>query len=223
MREGARNSRYGNLPPESERYPSSMPSSRDTRATGGQDAARMTRWERLKYALVRPDDEPAHSTAPAGDRSAEEVRAVIRRADDKERAVGLIAAPVSAAISFIVITALIDRNSVIGAKHYTPASTYHELLLVLLAFAVLMLVSALTRKRLFLAISLALYGLALFQLGWLGFAVPFVLAGAWYLVRSYRLQQELRRAEPADVRPTRAKGATNGVRPRSSKRYTPPA
>jgi hypothetical protein len=183
----------------------------------------MTRWERLKYSLVRPDDEPS-DTAPAGDRSAEEVRAVIRRADDKERAVGLIAAPVSAAISFIVITALIDRNSVVGARHFTPASTYRELLLVLLALGVLMLVTALMRKRLFLAISMALYGVALFQLGWLGFAVPFVLAGAWYLVRSYRLQQELRRAEPEDVRPARTRsGAGAGVRPRPSKRYTPPA
>ena len=126
----------------------------------------------------------------------------------------------SAAISFIVITALIDRNSVVGAKHFTPASTYHELLLVLLGLGALMLVTAWLRKRLFLALSMALYGIALFQLGWLGFAVPFVLAGAWYLVRSYRLQQELRRAEPEDVRPARASGA---VRARPNKRYTPPA
>jgi hypothetical protein len=181
----------------------------------------MTRWERLKYSVVQPDDDRSDA---ASDRSAEEVRAVIARADDKERAVGLIAAPVSAAISFIVTAALIDRNSVVGAKHYTPASTYHELLLVLLGLSVLMLVTAMLRKRLFMALGMALYGVALFQLGWLGFAVPFVLAGAWYLVRSYRLQQELRRAEPDDVRPTRTKdGATGGVRPRPSKRYTPPA
>jgi hypothetical protein len=181
----------------------------------------MTRWERLKYSVVQPDDDPSDK---ASDRSAEEVRAVIARADDRERVVGLIAGPVSAAISFIVITALIDRNSVAGAKHFTPASTYHELLLVLLGLGVLILVTALMRKRLFLAISMALYGIALFQLGWLGFAVPFVLGGAWYLVRSYRLQQELRRAEPAEVRPTRAKsGVTSAVRPRPSKRYTPPA
>ncbi len=135
----------------------------------------MTRWERLKYSVVQPDDDPSDK---ASDRSAEEVGAIIARADDKERAVGLIAGPVSAAISFIVITALIDRNSVAGAKHFTPASTYHELLLVLLGLGVLILVTALLRKRLFLAISMALYGIALFQLGWLGFAVPFVLGGA---------------------------------------------
>jgi hypothetical protein len=181
----------------------------------------MTRWERLKYSVAQPDDDPSEK---ASDRSAEEVRDVIARADDKERAVGLIAAPVSAAISFIVTTALIDRNSVAGAKHFTPASTYHELLLVLLALGVLMLITAMLRKRLFMALSMALYGVALFQLGWLGFAVPFVLGGAWYLVRSYRLQQELRRAEPEDARPARARsGATGGAGPRASKRYTPPA
>jgi hypothetical protein len=184
----------------------------------------MTRWERLKYAMVRPDDEPSGDAPPAGDRSAEEVRAVMRRADDKERAVGLIAAPVSAALSVILIPSLIHKYSVAGAKHYTPASTYHELLLVMLALGVLMLVTALLRKRLFLALSMVLYGVTVFQIGYWGFAVPFVFAGAWYLVRSYRLQQELRRAEPDDVRPARAKNvAANGVRPRPSKRYTPPA
>ncbi len=177
--------------------------------------------------MVQPDDDRSDS-ARAEDRPAEEVRDAIKRADDKERAVGLIAAPVSAAISFIVITALIDRNSVAGAKHYTPASTYHELLLVLLALGVLMLVTALLRKRLFLALSLALYGVALFQLGWLGFAVPFVLAGAWYLVRSYRLQQEFKRAESTDATVVRGKGSASngsrsGPRPRQNKRYTPPA
>jgi hypothetical protein len=183
----------------------------------------MTRWERLKYSMVRPDGEEA-AAAPAGDRSAEEVRDVIRRADDKERAVGLIAGPVSAAISVIVIPNLIHKYSFVGAKHYTPASTYHELLLVMLALGVLMIVTALWRKRLFLALSMVLYGITIFQIGYWGFAVPFVFAGAWYLVRSYRLQQELRRAEPEDVRPARASRAgASSVRARPNKRYTPPA
>jgi hypothetical protein len=186
----------------------------------------MTRWQRLRYTMVRPDDDRSDSSRPE-DRPAEEVRDLIKRADDKERAVGLILAPVSAAISFIIITALIDRNSVAGAKHYTPASTYHELLLVLLALGVLILVSALLRKRLFLGISLALYGVAMLELGWIGFAIPYALAGAWYLVRSYRLQQELKRAEPADASVARGKGSSSngartGPRPRQNKRYTPP-
>jgi hypothetical protein len=77
------------------------------------------------------------------------------------------------------------------------------------------------RKRLFLGISMALFGLAVFNLHYWGFGVPFLLAGAWYLVRAYRFQQELKRAETGSP-PPRAKRSTNGSRPRSNKRYTPP-
>ncbi len=80
----------------------------------------------------------------------------------------------------------------------------------------------------FLGIALALYGLAVFNLHYWGFGVPFLLAGAWYLVRAYRLSQELKRvggsrrvaverSEPPG-QPWRA-----GPRPRPNKRYTPPA
>ena len=46
----------------------------------------------------------------------------------------------------------------------------------------------------FQGITLALYGLAIFQLHYtyFGFAAPFLLAGAWYLIRAWRLQQELK-------------------------------
>ena len=40
----------------------------------------------------------------------------------------------------------------------------------------------------------ALYGLAVFNLHWWGFGVPFVLVGAWYLVRAYRAQRALKEA-----------------------------
>ena len=72
--------------------------------------------------------------------------------------------------------------------------------------AVLILVSSLLRKRLFQGITLALYGLAVFNLRFWGFGVPFLLAGAWYLVRAYRLQQALKRAEAAEVDRARPKG-----------------
>ena len=177
--------------------------------------------------MVRTDD-GEHETVP-GERSAEELDAHIRTADDRERAVGLVAAPVAAALSFLLIGADIAKNSspTTLAKHYVPASTYHWVLLVFLALSVVMLVSALLRKRLFLAIALALYGVGLFQLGWLGFAVPFVLAGAWYLVRAFRLQQALKQAEGqgGSGRPTasaRRASAGSAARPRPSKRYTPP-
>ena len=74
------------------------------------------------------------------------------------------------------------------------------------------------RKRLFQGITLALFGLAIFQLHYtyFGFAAPFLLAGAWYLMRAYRLQQELKRAEAAGPRAPRPKPSpgSNGARPR---------
>ena len=90
--------------------------------------------------------------------------------------------------------------------------------------AVLILVSSLLRKRLFQGITLALFGLAIFNLRFWGFGVPFLLAGAWYLVRAYRLQQALKRARGRLRRPAQAqrRPARQRPRPRRNKRYTPP-
>lgn len=198
-----------------------MPSSGTTGSGGGHEP-RLTFWQRMKYTLVRPDDDGAPTATE--ERSVDELEEAMRNADDRERAVGLIAAPVSAAVSFGVITALIDRDHTPGAKVVASVSTLHELLLVLLALSVLMVVTALWRKRLFLGLALAIYGVSLFQLGWLGFAIPFVLAGAWYIVRQFRLQQAFRRkTEGPGGPPTRkSNGSSDGSRPRPNKRYTPP-
>lgn len=195
--------------------------------SSGDDGAPMTRWERLKYAMVKPDDDDRRAASTSDDRSAEELKDAIRYADDRERAVGLIAGPISALISFIVIGADISRNSqaTTAPKNFVAASTYHWVLLVFLALAVIILASAWLRKRMAMAIALALYGVGLFQLGWLGFAVPFVLAGAWYLVRAYRLQQAFKKAEAEEGGPTPSVARTSsGSRPRAraNRRYTPP-
>jgi membrane protein implicated in regulation of membrane protease activity len=109
-----------------------------------------------------------------------------------------------------------------GTNGTTP-STYHWLLLVLLGLSLLMLVGAWLRKRLLLAFSLAFYGVSMLQLGKWEFAIPFAIAGAYYLVKVYRLSQELKRAQ-GDDGPPRARGGkpSNGARPRRNKRYTPP-
>ncbi len=204
-----------------------MPANRET-GSSGDDGAPMTRWERLKYALVKPDDSATDARPAADERSAEELQYAIRYADDRERAVGLIAGPVSALLSFLVIGSMINRNSnpqTTLAKNYVPASTYHWVLLVFLALSVVILVAAWWRKRMAMAISLALYGVGLFQLGWLGFAVPFVLAGAWYLVRAFRLQQAFKKAEAEEGGGPRSTArSSNGSKPRAkaNRRYTPP-
>jgi hypothetical protein len=184
----------------------------------------MSRWQRLKYTLVEPDGEPG-AKGTKEDRSVDELQEIVRRADDKERAIGLVAAPVAAALAFLIVGTLVHDDPPTGARNHVDPSLYHSLEFVLLGLAVLALVCALWRKRLFLGIALAMYGLAVFNLHYWGFGIPFLLAGAWYLVRAYRLQQELKRAEAAEGRSGAPKGrsSTNGSRPRQNKRYTPPA
>jgi hypothetical protein len=176
----------------------------------------MTWWERVKFALVRPPDDDAQETRP-DERSPDELEATIKRADDKERAIGLIAAPLAAVIGLAISSASIDY----AKTHHQSLMVYDELTYVILGLSVLMLAAAWWRKRLFLGIAMALYGLAVFNLHYWGFGIPFLLAGSWYLVRAYRLQQALKRAQGGTA-PTRRTTTTSAARPRSNKRYTPP-
>jgi hypothetical protein len=182
----------------------------------------MTRWERLKYSMVRPDDDPKERKA-LETRPVDEVEAEIKRSNDKERVIGLIAAPVAAIVGLVISSASVNY----AKSHGQSTGVYEKLTYVLLALAVLILLSSWLRKRLFQGITLALFGVAIFQLhySYVGFAAPFILFGAWYLIRSYRLQQELRRAEAAGPSAPRPKASPSAAapRPRRNKRYTPPS
>jgi len=98
---------------------------------------------------------------------------------------------------------------------------------VLLGMAVLMLATAWFRKRLYLGMVMALYGLAIFNLRYWGFGVPFVLFGAWLLVRAYRTQRDYREATGAKPARQPARGRPGGLagraRPEPAKRYTAPS
>ena len=187
--------------------------------------------ERLRDAMVKPVGGEAPSKA-AGRKSsrAEDIEAELRSADDNERLLGMLAAPCAAAIGFIVINVLIDRDPAPYLANHRPnpdhvsVTLYHNLELVLLGLSLLILLAAAFRKRLLLGIALAVYGLAVFNLHWWGFGIPFVLGGAWLMVRSYRLQRDwkdaLAGAPPRGRPPGRA--GSQGSGPRASKRYTPP-
>lgn len=166
----------------------------------GRGAGKAPLAERLRALLLQPS-KPAPS--PRGRRpprppSAPELAVRVRVADDKERLIGLLGAPFAAAIGFLVIGALLanDPPALLATgrpdKLHVAGSLYHELLGVLLLLAVLMLAMAMLRNRLFLGIVMALYGLAVFNLHYWGFGIPFLLAGSWLLVRAYRLQRDLR-------------------------------
>jgi len=148
--------------------------------------------------------------------SVEELQEAVKTANDKERLIGLIAAPLAAAIGVLVLDALV-RNA---TKLHQSTGVYNSLMLVLVGLSVLMMAFAWFRKRLYLGMVLALYGLTIFNLHYWGFGIPFVLAGAWYLVRAYRLSRSLKEAtEGVQVM---GRGPAGGSRPRPNRRYTPP-
>ncbi len=181
-------------------------------------------WERVRGAMLKPGDEAksggpqiVHGEYPT---SVPELEVLVNRADDRERIVGLIAAPIAAALGFIVSASLVANdpksllsNGQLNKLHVNP-SLYVELGAVSVGLALLMLLMAWLRKRLYLAITMALFGLSLFNLHFWGFGVPYIFAGSWLLVRAYRLQSKLKEAK-AQAAPAPGKTASN-------KRYTPP-
>ena len=120
----------------------------------------------MRRTFMKPEDPDA---APGKKVPARSSRSTSSRhgqdCDDKERAIGLVAAPLAAAIGFLVVHTLVANDPAqhlkSGAlnKHYVNPSTYDDLFVVLLVLSLLMLTMALLRKRLFLGIATALYGL----------------------------------------------------------------
>ena len=110
-----------------------------------------------------------------------------QRADDRERLAGVVAAPLAALLDFVVVGVLAARDRI--AHLGVPATRYEELEVVLLVLTAGILASAVLRRRVLLGAALGLQGLALFDLRFWGFAVPFVAAGAWLLARAYRSRE----------------------------------
>ena len=188
----------------------------------GERAAKPPLGERLQRAVLKPED-PAQARRPQGGRrppTFEELEAA-KRSDDTERLVGLSLAPIAGLIAILIAAHQLSNNppATVGGRpnplHVSTTLT-HELELVLLALALVILVTSLLRRRLYTGIATALYGLAVFNLHWWGFGFPFVFVGAWFIVRAYRAQQASR-AAAGDGSPPGGRG------PRANRRYTPPA
>jgi hypothetical protein len=157
---------------------------------GDDSGQKVSLVDRLKNALLKPVDPNAvPKQAPDHPETVEELQAAVKYANDKERLIGLTAAPLAAAIAIAIFRVDSTNNEL-----HESASTFHELLAVLLVLSVVMLIVAMLRKRLYLGMVTALYGLSVFNLHWWGFGVPFVLIGAWLLIRAYRLQRSLKAA-----------------------------
>lgn len=188
---------------------------------GDQDKERLS--DRLRRTFLKPAPEGGGKPAPFESlTTVDEIEGAIKRADDAERMVGLIAAPLAAAIGLLVTGSLIANDpkahlasGAINKAHVNP-SLYVEIGGVAIVLSLLMLGFAWTRKRLYLGIVCALYGLSVFNLHFWGFGVPYILVAAWYLVRAYRLQTKLKTAKAEG-------GGSAGRQYGANKRYTPKA
>jgi hypothetical protein len=198
-----------------------VPRNTDFDDSDGDSPPKLTFWQRLRYTMVKADD-PADAKAQEPTQSVAELEATIATADDKERNIGLVAAPLGAIIALVISADLIHHARLLNQS----TSVYQTLTFVLLGMSVLMLVMALLRKRLFLGIVMALFGLGIFNLRYWGFGIPFLMAGAWYLVRAWRLQSKLKLAGGGSQRsngtPNSRLPSAGGMLPRPNKRYTPP-
>jgi hypothetical protein len=177
--------------------------------------------DRVLGALLKPG-----APSPVTPQGTAELEHESRYATDKERLIGLIAAPLAAAIGFAITSALISHDPAAPSKLHVSVSLYHEVLIALLALSVLMMVTAWFRKRLYLGIVLALFGLTVFNLHYWGFGVPFLMFGAWMMVTAYRINKSLKEAtgdgSAASGSLARGASAPPGSKPRPSRRYTPP-
>lgn len=180
--------------------------------------------ESLSRFLLKPAPDGASGGADDEPTSVAGIEAAARSADDKERLIGLLAAPVAALITILVTGDLVSNDprarlasGAVNPLHVDP-HRYLGVALICLVLAFCMLAAAWFRKRLVIGVAMALFGLSIFNLHFWGFGVPYVIGGAWYLVRSYRWQQRLKAARAGEV--------AGGGAPRSaagpSKRYTPP-
>jgi hypothetical protein len=209
-----------------------MPSDPD--AIGEPASSDASRWSRFSGSIRNFALKPSVAAENAtGNRptftddltTVEEIEGASKRANDKERLIGLLVAPVAAGIGFAVTASLVANdpkallaNGQINPHHVSP-NLYVELGLVTMALSLVMLGAAWFRKRLLIGVAAALYGLSLFNLHYWGFGVPYIMIGSWYLVRAYRLSEKLKRAKTDD--PDGYRPSTSLLPP--SKRYTPPA
>ena len=206
------------------RYPSLMPT-----AVGpdGSEARqpKPSLADRVRNFALKPvdPDAPPRQQKGAYELSGEELVQEEKRANDKERAIGLLAGPVATLIAFFVVhEKVVDdppahlANGAVNKLH-VALSTYSWLFLVLIVLSFGITGMALWRKRIPLGIFTALYGLSVFNLGYIGFGVPFVMVAAWYLVRAYRLHRNVKESAASEGPSTRT------APPPSSKRFTPPS
>jgi hypothetical protein len=187
----------------------------DAEAETGDVTARprpRTGWERLSETFLRPASSPRPRVEPVKidytSMSDEEKRARITQIDPMERKVGLAAAALAAVFALVyTVPYMVGKISVATTVkplhktcthgyHYVattntcngvyPASHYTFPLILWLAFSVAIFVTVRIGRRAPMAFAIVLTGLAF---GTVIIMLPYVVCGAWLLLRAYRTQR----------------------------------
>src|SRR5579872_1503601 len=143
-------------------------------SSAADGAGRKRPLDRLRDSMLKPapTGEPPMPAGPAP--GVEDIELSIRYADDNERLIGLVAGPLAAVVALLIGDHSIQQarpvlvNGKVNQLH-GHLGTYEALLASLLVLSVLVLAMAWFRRRLFLGIVLALFGLSVFNLRWWGF------------------------------------------------------
>lgn len=181
------------------------------------DEPRPGLYERFQRLILKSD---AKETPNPLDEitSVDEAKLAIAHLNPTERVIGLFAAPLGGVVALLVTGSLIHNDPALPSPKHVAPSLYTELSLVTLGLCLVMLACAWFHKRLFLGIATALLGLSFFNLHFWGFGVPFIMMGAWYLVRTYRFSQKLKELEGDGG----TSGGSSSSRAKPNKRFTPP-
>lgn len=171
-----------------------------------------TGWERLSETFLRPASSPRLRAEPVkvdyASMTDDEKRARITQIDPMERKVGLAAAALAAVFALVYtipyMVAKISVATTVKPLHKTcthgyhyvaatntcngvyPASHYTFPLILWLAFAVAIFVTVRIGRRAPMAFAIVLTGLAF---GTVIIMLPYVVCGAWLLLRAYRTQK----------------------------------
>ena len=171
-----------------------------------------TGWERLSETFLRPASSPRSRPEPVkvdyASMTDEEKRARITQIDPMERKVGLAAAALAAVFALVYtipyMVAKISVATTVKPLHKTcthgyhyvaatntcngvyPASHYTFPLILWLAFSVAIFVTVRIGRRAPMAFAIVLTGLAF---GTVIIMLPYVVCGAWLLLRAYRTQK----------------------------------
>ena len=159
-----------------------------------------------KRTWLKPLPEVEADTAVLGPRTQAEILSDLKRIDDRERIIGLVAGPLGAIAAVLLMYHSLAITPPIHHKGYVAPSITITYGLLGIFLGLVVVVAALSRRRSFLGFTLLFMGISL----GIVFAIPFWIAGVWMLWHSLRYQRELSELTGEPVRGWMGNGGARG-------------